>query len=308
MYNKLGPLAERFKLLLVYSNIDKKTRSVFLRLLLAVLLLLGTPLGTLAYLLRRRPQVIVALFRRIFFPDSSFRMDWLGHASIDFTHSRSPIKLHKKDGSDTDILKVVEKSIPPCRLNPLLFNGHVQTMWTVAKPLGPQIYWKRRLFEADHKIYLGSFAVDFVAHEKFDAVDKNLPPRTVYYTEEECAGMTSTDARPMLVVLHGLSGGSYELYLRHAIEPLVQSGNWEICVLNARGCAKSAITSGVLFNARATWDLRQLIKWLRQQYPNRPLFAMGFSLGANILTNVSAAESKHLYLDTNMAIWLPVLW
>jgi predicted esterase len=30
----------------------------------------------------------------------------------------------------------------------------------------------------------------------------------------------------------------------------------------------------------------QVINWARDTFPNRPLFAIGFSLGANILTNV----------------------
>jgi uncharacterized protein len=31
----------------------------------------------------------------------------------------------------------------------------------------------------------------------------------------------------------------------------------------------------------------QTVKWIRATFPNRPIFAIGFSLGANILTNVS---------------------
>src|SRR6185436_15455142 len=74
-------------------------------------------------------------------------------------------------------------------------------------------------------------------------------------------------------------------YLRHVLAPLTANG-WEACVVNSRGCAESQITSGVLYNARATWDVRQTVKWLQNQFPNRPLFGIGFSLGANILTNV----------------------
>ena len=52
----------------------------------------------------------------------------------------------------------------------------------------------------------------------------------------------------------------------------------------------SKITSSVLYNARATWDVRQAVKWLRKTFPNRSLFGLGFSLGANILTNVSKID------------------
>jgi predicted alpha/beta-fold hydrolase len=148
------------------------------------------------------------------------------------------------------------------------------------------IYYKRKLFEAEDLTYAGTFAVDFVT-APYGGSDGTLPPRTTYFTDEEFASVGSEDSRPMLVCLHGLSGGSYELYLRECLAPLVSKmGGWEACVVNSRGCAMSKITSQILYNARATWDIRQTMKWLRKKFPNRLFFGLGFSLGANILTNV----------------------
>ncbi|KAK4219699.1 Alpha/Beta hydrolase protein [Rhypophila decipiens] len=231
-------------------------------------------------------------------------MDWFGRARIGFTHSPSPLPLQRKDGTTTDLLKVCEAATPRCQMNPLLFNGHIQTMWTAVKEHGPHVYYRRRIFDADHKTYHGTYAVDFVVKPHQD-VDAALPPRTAYFAEEEFNNMASDDDRPMLVCLHGLSGGSHEVYLRHAILPLVESGDWEVCVINARGCANSAITSGVLFNARATWDVRQLVKWLRETFPNRPLFAVGFSLGANILTNYVGEEGADCPLKGAISVSNP---
>ena len=110
----------------------------------------------------------------------------------------------------------------------------------------------------------------------------------------------------MLVTLHGLSGGSHEIYLRHVLHPLIADGNWEACVINSRGCAQTKISTGVLYNARATWDIRQAIKWLRKTYPNRPLFGIGFSLGANILANVSVHYSFSIgrsFTDVDAVPW-----
>ncbi|KAG5933145.1 hypothetical protein E4U53_001078 [Claviceps sorghi] len=222
-------------------------------------------------------------------------MEWLGHAKIAFTHAPAPRTLQEKDGKQTDVLKIAEAATPPCRLNPLLFNGHLQTMWTATKPPGPQLYYRRRIFEADHKTYRGTFAVDF-AVEPYEGVDETLPRRTTYYSDEEFAGIASDDSKPMLVVLHGLSGGSHEIYLRHTVAPLLGDGGWEVCVVNSRGCARSKITSGVLYNARATWDLRQTVKWLKNTFPNRPLFGLGFSLGANMLTNYCGEEGENCLL------------
>lgn len=232
-------------------------------------------------------------------------MDWFGRATIGFTHAAAPLGLRRKDGTATDLKKLAEESVPTCQLNPLLFNGHLQTMWTAVKKHGPPIYYRRKLFESSSKAYGGTFAVDFAVDPHQD-VDESLPPRTAFFDDKTFSEIGSDDTRPMLIALHGLSGGSHEVYLRHAIAPLVtEGGNWDVCVLNARGCANSKLTSAVLFNAMATWDVRQVISWARATYPNRPLFAVGFSLGANILTNYVGEEGAECPLKGAIAVSNP---
>ena len=210
----------------------------------------------------------------------------LGTASTSYTHSNNPISLSTKSGEKVSLPELCRSVTPPCRLNPLLYNGHLQTFWTVFKNQDVPICYKRKVFEADDPRYAGTFAVDFVV-KAYDDTEVDMPSRTTHFNGDEFEGVRSLDSKPMLVTLHGLSGGSHELYLRHVLAPLVsEDGGWEACVVNSRGCAMSKITSGVLYNARATWDVRQVVKWLRRQFPNRDLYGIGFSLGANILTNV----------------------
>ena len=211
---------------------------------------------------------------------------WLiGNTRVSFTHAPETVSLSLNNGEKTTLSAFCTSTTPSCRLNPFLFNGHLQTAWTAMKGDDVPVIYRRKVFQHSDPAYAGSFAVDFVARIDAESPDESLPPRTTYFTDEDFAALPSDDDRPMLVTLHGLSGGSYELYLRHVLAPLIANG-WEACVVNSRGCAESQITSGVLYNARATWDVRQTVKWLQKQFPNRPLFGIGFSLGANILTNV----------------------
>lgn len=230
----------------------------------------------------------------------------------------------QNDGESTDLLRIVEKSTPPCRLSPMLFNGHLQTLWTAIDKTGPAIYYKRRIFESNHSEFGGSFAVDFVV-SKFDEVEEGLPERTVHFTEEEFNRLGSDDSTPMAVVLHGLTGGSHEVYLRHTLSPLTSDGRWAACVVNSRGCAKSQLTSGISYNACSTWDIRQVciyelmlrrsilnsgmqtVEWLHQKFPNRPLFGIGFSLGASILTNVRS-RATFFCIESSLTLLLLVLW
>lgn len=140
-------------------------------------------------------------------------MEWLGQARVGFTHAPSTLSIKKKDQSTTDLLTICQESTPPCNLNPLLFNGHVQTIWTsVLKTDGPPLHYKRKIFEAEDARFEGSFTVDFVS-APFSETDDTLPIRTTYFKDEEFEGIASLDSRPMLVALHGLSGGSYEVYI-----------------------------------------------------------------------------------------------
>lgn len=231
-------------------------------------------------------------------------MSWsswfLPSGKVSFHHAPNSILLPRRREDDepgyVSLADLCRDATPTkCQLNPLLFNGHLQTAWTVVKNIDVPIYYKRWTFQAHNDNYSGSFDVDFVVdkYETSPVKEQNgvsdapqeLPPRTIFFTKEEFGSLSSNDSKPMLLVFHGLSGGSHEIYLRHVLEPLVQQG-WEACVLNFRGCAKSKVTGSVLYNARATWDVRQLVQWVRETFPSRPLFGIGFSLGANILTNV----------------------
>ena len=208
----------------------------------------------------------------------------LGHAKTSFYHHPKSLTLRTKTGSSISLAELCKASTPPCSLNPLLFNGHLQTFWTAVKSQDIPIYYKRHVFSASDPVFAGSFAVDFVV-PPYESKDDTLPPRTTYFSEHDFDGLGSNDNKPMLITLHGLSGGSHEIYLRCVLDPLIKAG-WEACVVNSRGCAMSKITSSVLYNARATWDVRQVVKWCREKWPNRKLYGIGFSLGANILTNV----------------------
>lgn len=60
------------------------------------------------------------------------------------------------------------------------------------------------------------------------------------------------DDRPILVVAHGLTGGSHESYVRNVLaivtKPKTQGGmGWRAAVVNSRGCAGAPITSPKLY-------------------------------------------------------------
>lgn len=69
------------------------------------------------------------------------------------------------------------------------------------------------------------------------------------------------DDRPILVIAHGLTGGSHESYVRDvlskAIKPVSEGGlGFRGMVVNSRGCAGVKVTSNILYSGGVTDDLR----------------------------------------------------
>ncbi|KAH8810971.1 Alpha/Beta hydrolase protein [Xylogone sp. PMI_703] len=236
-------------------------------------------------------------------------LNWIkGRTDTAFHHSEklSPILATKRQ-VDTDWHSFCKDVIPPCHLNPWLFNGHLQTFAAFFDNANSDIpiYYKRWIFQQEIELFRGEFAIDFVVGPNNDHED-NLPSHTTQFTEEEFSNIGSLDSKPMLIVMHGVSGGSHELYLRRTLAAFAQHGNeWEFCVVNSRGCAHSKLTSGLLYNARSTWDLRQTVKWIRKTFPKRPLFGLGFSMGANILTHYLAEEGAACPLNAAVVVSNP---
>ena len=75
---------------------------------------------------------------------------------------------------------------------------------------------------------------------------------------------SSTDSTPTVVILHGLTGGSNESYVRNAIAQLIKSreeggASVRCVVVNFRGCAQTPLTSPQLYSACKITDLESAL-------------------------------------------------
>jgi predicted alpha/beta-fold hydrolase len=92
----------------------------------------------------------------------------------------------------------------------------------------------------------------------------------------------ATDPRPLVLLLHGLEGSARSGY---AIETYRQlTGRGLACIgLNFRSCSGQDNRASRLYHSGETTDLALVLGILRRRYPDRPLAAVGFSLGGNVL-------------------------
>ena len=152
--------------------------------------------------------------------------------------------------------------------HPLLQSGHLQTLYAAASNFNDvdRVFYARKLLDMNdggtvgldmvletEAMFKKGLEVDETIRQRKDYV-KNLPPQIRYMqAAEESELLSSNDDRPMLIALHGLSGGSHESYVRAVLHHIIKlPSRWTACSLNSRGCGRTAITTQQLFCANWT--------------------------------------------------------
>ncbi|KAI0768230.1 AB-hydrolase YheT, partial [Trametes elegans] len=96
----------------------------------------------------------------------------------------------------------------------------------------------------------------------------------------------------VLLVAHGLTGGSHEAYVRAVLARAVppRGLGTRAVVLNFRGCNGSPVVTPRLYHAGSSDDIRHVVLWISHTFPECRMYGLGFSLGANILAKYAGEE------------------
>jgi len=96
--------------------------------------------------------------------------------------------------------------------------------------------------------------------------------------------------KKIVLILHGLTGGSQTIYMRDIIYELKNLKDFKICVLHNRGINDTPLKTPKSYHASFTQDIKHVLMIMKTRYPDYPLYTMGISMGANILTKFFANE------------------
>jgi len=120
--------------------------------------------------------------------------------------------------------------------------------------------------------------------------------------------------RVRFVLLHGLEGSSYSVYMQGVLAVIARAGH-AATAMNFRSCARDPKNLSVmlpnrqrrLYHSGETTDFDYLVRTLRAREPDVPLLAFGASLGGNVLlkwlgehpgqTGVAAAAAMSVPYD-----------
>jgi predicted alpha/beta-fold hydrolase len=99
----------------------------------------------------------------------------------------------------------------------------------------------------------------------------------------------STPQTPLVILFHGLAGSYDSPYIRGMMQSLSQNG-FDSVVMHFRGCAKEDNLMARSYHSGDTQDAREFINAIHKRYAQKELFAVGYSLGANMLLKYLGEE------------------
>ncbi|KAI3453321.1 hypothetical protein Pfo_009984 [Paulownia fortunei] len=147
----------------------------------------------------------------------------------------------------------------------IAWNRHVETIFAAFFRSLPDVRFRRECLRTRDD---GAVALDWVSGD-----DRNLPSDS-----------------PVLILLPGLTGGSEDAYVRHMLLR-ARSKGWRVVVFNSRGCGDSPVTTAQFYSASFLGDISEVVEHVGNRYPRANLYAIGWSLGANILVRYVGQES-----------------
>lgn len=111
--------------------------------------------------------------------------------------------------------------------------------------------------------------------------------------------------RPVLVLFHGLEGSFRSPYANGLLHAASQQG-WLGVMMHFRGCSGEINRLARGYHSGETTDATFFLNWLRKQLPDNPFWAVGVSLGGNMLVNYLAEHQSQSEVQAAQVISPPL--
>ncbi len=117
--------------------------------------------------------------------------------------------------------------------------------------------------------------------------------------------LPEVDTRPIVIIFHGLEGSVYSPYAFRMMDALNQKG-FNAVVMHFRGCFSEANRLARAYHSGETGDAKSFLSHLATCFPNRPIGAVGYSLGGNMLIKLQGELGEHSPLFAAVSVSAPL--
>lgn len=159
-----------------------------------------------------------------------------------------------------------------------LSNGHIQTLFSTFFRKKIDLDFQSEIFELSDG--------DFV-----DCYWLNKPPKG--------------SSKPIVILFHGLEGSYKSPYIQGAMNELNKVG-YSTVLMHFRGCSPKENRLPRLYHSGDTADAKAFIIYLSNKYTKSKLFAIGYSMGGNMLLKLLGENKENCLLDAAICISVPM--
>jgi len=111
---------------------------------------------------------------------------------------------------------------------------------------------------------------------------------------------------PIVILFHGLAGSYKSPYIQGTMQELKEAG-FNSVLMHFRGCSGKENLKPRSYHSGDTQDAYEFISSVKKRFPQAKLFAVGFSLGANMLLKLLGERENNCSLSAAVAVSAPML-
>jgi hypothetical protein len=186
---------------------------------------------------------------------------------------------------------ILDPELPPFHAPAWLPGGHAQTLYAALFAPRPRVAYRRERWETPDGDFID---LDWLAEkdrglrieDREKKGQEREPQSSILDPQSSEASQSSIldprSAQPLVALFHGLEGSSKSHYAAALMAAATERG-WQGVVVHFRGCGGAANRLPRAYHSGDTVELDWVLRRLRARHPVAPLFAVGVSLGGNVL-------------------------
>ena len=110
---------------------------------------------------------------------------------------------------------------------------------------------------------------------------------------------------PLVILFHGLAGDYKSPYIQGVIQELDKDG-YNSVLMHFRGCAESENILPRSYHSGDSGDALEFIQSVKQEFSDSKIYAVGYSLGANMLLKLLGELQENTLLEKAVAVSPPM--
>ena len=110
---------------------------------------------------------------------------------------------------------------------------------------------------------------------------------------------------PIVILFHGLAGSYKSPYIQGTMQRLSQAG-YNSVLMHFRGCSGEPNRLPSSYHSGQTDDAKEFIRFLKQNFPHAELFAVGYSIGGNMLLKLLGEMKENTPFKKAISISAPL--